>query len=225
EAGTITGVKTVKNPISLARYVMENSKHVMFAAGGAEEYAELAGVERVDQEYYYTEKRYKSWKRALQEEEETQEQSLKLDHSGEAELWDEHKFGTVGCVAVDKKGQIVAGTSTGGMTNKKYGRVGDVPIVGAGTYANDLVAVSMTGWGEKIMLHVSGHTVGAYMKFKNASLEEAGDYLINRELAKDVAGMIAVDSKGNTYMNMNTQGMFRGAADSEGYREVAIWKE
>lgn len=221
EAGAVTGVKTVKNPISLARLVMEESKHVMFATGGAEKFADEMDVERVDQEYFYTERRYQALKRALESD---KDQSLMLDHSEASDLWDEHKFGTVGCVAVDKEGQIVAGTSTGGMTNKMYGRVGDVPIIGSGTYASDVVAVSMTGWGEKIMRAVSGHTVSSYMKFKEASLEEAGEHLLNEVLDPGDAGMIAVDQYGNIYMNMNTQGMFRGASDSEGYREVAIWE-
>lgn len=225
QAGAVTGVKTVKNPISLARLVMEKSKHVMFATGGAEQFATEMGVERVDQEYFYTEHRYESFKRAIDEANQEKGQSLNQDPSeaGEADLW-EHPFGTVGCVAIDRNGQIVAGTSTGGMTNKMYGRVGDVPIIGSGTYASDLVAVSMTGWGEKIMRAVSGHTVSSYMKFKNASLEEAGNYLLTEVLNPGEAGMISVDKYGNIFMDMNTQGMFRGAADSEGRQEVAIWE-
>ena len=218
EAGAITGVTTVKHPISLARYVMENSRHVMFAGEGAEEYADQTGLERVNQEYFYTEKRYEAYKRAISEEAES---SL---HTKENTYWEDEKFGTVGCVAVDKNGMIVAGTSTGGMTNKKFGRVGDVPIIGAGTYASEVVAVSMTGWGEKIMRAVSGHTVSSYMKFNDASLEEAGDYLLNQVLDPGDAGMIAVDEYGNMYMNMNTSGMFRAMGDSEGNREVAIWE-
>lgn len=224
-AGTITGVKTVKNPISLARMVMEESKHVMFAGEGAEEFADEMEVERVNQDYFYTEKRYRAWKRALEEEsEEAQSSLIRPGPEQGNEFWDGHKFGTVGCVAVDREGNIVAGTSTGGMTNKMFGRVGDVPIVGAGTYASEVVAVSMTGWGEKIMRAVSGHTVSSYMKFRDASLQEAGSYLLNDVLDPGDAGMIAVDKNGNTYMNMNTQGMFRGKVDSEGNREVAIWE-
>ncbi|MDZ7716614.1 MAG: isoaspartyl peptidase/L-asparaginase [Balneolaceae bacterium] len=218
EAGTITGVKTVKNPISLARYVMENSKHVMFAGDGAEEYADQTDLERVDQEYFYTQNRYEAYQRALSED----DQSSLI--TPEKTYWEDKKFGTVGCVVLDKNGTIVAGTSTGGMTNKKYGRVGDVPIVGSGTYASEVVGVSMTGWGEKIMRAVSGHTVSSYMKFKDASLQEAGDYLLTDVLKPGEAGMIAVDKYGNTYTKMNTSGMFRGSADSEGNREVAIWE-
>lgn len=218
QAGAITGVKTIKNPISLARYVMENSKHVMFAGEGAEEYADQTDLERVNQDYFYTDKRYESYKRAISED--LQSGLIKRN----SEYWEDDKFGTVGCVVLDKNGMLVAGTSTGGMTNKKYGRVGDVPVIGSGTYASEVVAVSMTGWGEKIMRAVSAHTVSSYMKFKDASLEEAGDYLLNDVLDPNDAGMIAVDRYGNMYMNMNTTGMFRGMADSEGKREVAIWE-
>jgi beta-aspartyl-peptidase (threonine type) len=220
EAGTITGVKTIKNPISLARLVMENSEHIMFAADGAEEYANQFDLERVNQDYFYTEDRYKAWKRALEEEngEEAQSGSMDQDQSSE-----ENKYGTVGAVAIDREGQIVAGTSTGGMTNKKFGRVGDVPVIGSGTYASDEVAVSMTGWGERIMEIVSGHTISAYMKHKPATLDEAGDYLLRKLLNEGEAGMIAVDKYGNMLMDMNTNGMFRGKSDSEGNREVAIW--
>ncbi|MDZ7680946.1 MAG: isoaspartyl peptidase/L-asparaginase [Fodinibius sp.] len=219
EAGTITGVRTVKNPISLARLVMENSKHVMFSGDGAEAYADKMEVERVNQDYFYTEKRYKAWKRALQEE----AQSSADAPGPKSKYYVENKFGTVGAVAVDQDGQIVAGTSTGGMTNKMYGRVGDVPIVGAGTYASDEVAVSMTGWGEKIMRAVSGHTISAYMKYEPATVEQAGNYLLEEVLNPGEAGMIAVDKYGNIFMDMNTSGMFRGKSDSEGNREVAIW--
>lgn len=220
EAGAITGVKTVKNPISLARMVMNKSKHVMFAGEGAEEFAGEMDVERVDQDYFYTEHRYRAWQRAIGDEENMQSGLLQAQ-----EDWNDEKYGTVGCVVLDKEGTLVAGTSTGGMTNKMYGRVGDVPIIGSGTYASDLVAVSMTGWGEKIMKAVSGHTVSSYMRFNDASLKEAGNYLLNQVLDPDDAGMIAVDKQGNTFMGMNTKGMFRGRSDSEGNREVAIWEE
>lgn len=223
DAGAVTGVKTVKNPISLARMVMENSKHVMFAGEGAEQYADEMDVERVNQDYFYTERRYKAWRRAIKEGD-AQSSVLKENKSPDMLHYDKEKYGTVGCVALDKEGQLVAGTSTGGMTNKMYGRVGDVPVIGAGTYASEIVAVSMTGWGERIMEAVSGHTVSEYMKHKPATLEEAGNYLLREVLESGDAGMIAVDKYGNTLMDMNTQGMFRGTADSESRREVAIWE-
>src|SRR5699024_9474598 len=219
-AGAITGVTTVKNPISLARLVMENSKHIMFASEGAEKFADKMGVERVNQDYFYTENRYKAWRRAIKESDQ-QSSVLKETTTLPAyyDRYDKDKFGTVGCVALDKNGQLVAGTSTGGMTNKMYGRVGDVPIIGSGTYASDVVAVSMTGWGEHIMEAVSGHTVSSYMKFKPATLQEAGSYLLNDVLQPGDAGMIAVDKYGNTLMDMNTKGMYRGRSDSEGNRK------
>lgn len=222
EAGTITGVKTIKNPISLARLVMENSEHIMFAADGAEEYANQFDLERVNQDYFYTESRYRALKRALEAEEEEAQSSL-IEQDQPSKFHIEDKYGTVGAVALDQEGQLVAGTSTGGMTNKKYGRVGDVPIIGSGTYASDEVAVSMTGWGERIMEVVSGHTISEYMKHKPATLEEAADYLLEDLLNPGDAGMIAVDKHGNMVMDMNTNGMFRGMSDSEGNREVAIW--
>jgi beta-aspartyl-peptidase (threonine type) len=225
EAGTITGVTTVKNPISLARLVMEDSKHIMFSGEGAEEFAGQTEVERVNQDYFYTENRYQAWKRAVEAEGSPEkEQSTLIQPDADTQYWEDSKYGTVGCVVLDSQGTLVAGTSTGGMTNKKFGRVGDVPIIGSGTYASDEVAVSMTGWGEKIMLAVSGKTVSDYLKFKESSLEEAGEYLLNDVLDPDDAGMIAVDKHGNTFMNMNTTGMFRGKSDSDGEREVAIWE-
>lgn len=217
DAGAVTSVTTVKNPISLARKVMEESEHVMFAKEGAENFAGQVGVERVENSYFNTESRYEALQRALEEEENSQSYLSE-------EYLKSLKYGTVGCVALDQDGNIVAGTSTGGMTNKKFGRVGDVPIIGSGTYADELVGVSMTGWGEKIMRNVSGHTVAGYMRFKEAPLNEAGDYLLFDVLDEGDAGMIAVDNNGNIYMNMNTEGMYRGAATSEGLEEVEIWQ-
>ncbi|HET6528466.1 MAG TPA: isoaspartyl peptidase/L-asparaginase [Balneolaceae bacterium] len=217
QAGAITGVTTVKNPISLARKVMEESKHVMFAGEGAEAFADKVDVERVPNSYFDTKARYESLQRVLESEKNDEQASL------HRKTHNKYRFGTVGCVALDKDGMLVAGTSTGGMTNKMFGRVGDVPIIGAGTYASDMVAVSMTGWGEKIMRAVSGHTVSAYMKFKPATLEEAAHYLLQDVLNPNEAGMIAVDKYGNMFMGMNTVGMYRGKSDSEGNRKIAIW--
>ncbi|MEX0723151.1 MAG: isoaspartyl peptidase/L-asparaginase [Gracilimonas sp.] len=216
-AGAITGVTTVKNPISLARIVMTDSKHVFFSADGAETFADQTDVERVDPEYFYTESRYESLQRALEQEESESSNMLMTDSEKE---W---RYGTVGAVAKDKDGNLAAATSTGGMTNKKYGRVGDVPIIGSGTYANDLVAVSATGWGEKIMLNVSAHTLASYMKYKNTSLQQSMDYLVDDLLEPGDAGFIAVDKYGNFSMKTNTGSMFRAATDSEGNREVGIW--
>lgn len=220
-AGTITGIKTVKHPISLARKVMTDSKHVMFSSDGAERFADHTNLERVENSYFSTERRRRQLKRA-QENEQT---SYKLDHD-DRQFWteDTDKYGTVGCVALDKNGNLAAGTSTGGMTNKKFGRVGDVPIVGAGTYANDLAAISATGWGEKIMLHVTGHHIASYMEYAETSLKEAADHVIFDELSEGTAGVICVDKNGNITMPFNTKGMFRAATDSEGLQMVKIWE-
>lgn len=213
-AGAISGVKTVKNPISLARKVMEDSEHVFFAGPGAEEFADQTTVERVDPLYFRVDRRYEAWKRA---------------NSGSGYLEDQPdngwKMGTVGCVALDKDGNLVAGTSTGGMTNKKYGRVGDVPIIGSGTYANDQVAVSATGWGERILLNVSAHTLASYMKYTDATVDEAMNYLVDDVLNPREAGFIAVDAYGNFSMRTNTGSMFRAASDAAGNRMVAIWED
>lgn len=218
-AGAITGVTTVKNPVSLARKVMTESKHVFFSAAGAEAFADQVEVERVDPEYFFTESRYQSLQRAL--EREKQESSNLLD-TPEEKAW---KYGTVGAVAKDKNGNLAAATSTGGMTNKKFGRVGDVPIIGSGTYANDEVAVSATGWGERIMLSVSAHTLASYYRFKNATLQQSMDYLVDDVLEPGDAGFIAVDKYGNFSMKTNTGSMFRAATDSEGNKEVGIWED
>jgi len=215
-AGAITGVTTVKNPISLARLVMEQSNHVFFASDGAETFADETNVERVDPLYFRVQERYERWKR--------QNAGQGYNHLDE-EAENGWKMGTVGAVAVDKEGNIVAGTSTGGMTNKKYGRVGDVPIIGSGTYANELVAVSATGWGERIMLNVSAHTLASYMKYTESSLQESMDYLVDDVLNPREAGFIAVDKYGNISMRTNTGSMFRAAADSDGFKEVKIWEE
>ena len=214
-AGAITGVTTVKNPISLARRVMEESDHVFFAGDGAEAFADLTTVERVEPEYFRNEERYERWKRN------------NAGTSGNFNLLrDENwKYGTVGCVALDKEGRLVAGTSTGGMSNKKYGRVGDVPIIGSGTYANDLVAVSATGWGERIMLNVSAHSLADYMKFKESTLQEAMNYLVDDLLNPREAGFIAVDKYGNFSMRTNTTGMYRAAENSAGERNISIWED
>jgi beta-aspartyl-peptidase (threonine type) len=213
-AGAISGVKTVKNPISLARKVMEESDHVFFAGPGAEEFADQTNVERVDPLYFRVDRRYEAWKRAN-------------SGSGYLEQQPDNgwKMGTVGCVALDKEGNLVAGTSTGGMTNKKYGRVGDVPIIGSGTYANEQVAVSATGWGERIMLNVSAHTLASYMKYNDASVDEAMDHLVDDVLNPKEAGFIALDRYGNFAMRTNTGSMFRAAADASGNEVVAIWED
>ena len=211
ECGSVAGVTTVKNPISLARHVMEDSKHVFFLGDGAEHFAGLMGVERVEQDYFFDERRHRQWQDALAKE--------------EAEEENEEKHGTVGCVVLDRDGNLVAGTSTGGMTNKRYGRVGDVPIIGAGTYANNkTAAISGTGWGEKFIRNNVAHDVSALMEYRGLSVQEAAETVIHQKLDPGDGGVIAVAHDGSMALVFNSAGMFRGGADSGGRFEVAIWE-
>lgn len=220
KAGALTGLTTVRNPISLARQVMEESRHILFSGQGAEQYADETDVERVENSYFSTENRRSQWERSQQQS------GVINDHpSYIRNPYIESKFGTVGAVAVDADGNLAAATSTGGMTNKQFGRVGDVPIIGSGTFANHVAAISATGWGERIMEQVSANTIANRMEFAGDSLEEAVNFLLNERLQPDEAGFIAVDRDGNIFMNMNTPGMFRGSLNSLGEKEVKIWKE
>ena len=204
--GAISGVTTVKNPITLARHVMENSRHVLFAGPGAEKYADTAGVERVENDYFHTEKRRKQWQDLRSRREAAKETS------------------TVGAVVLDKMGNLAAGTSTGGMTDKRFGRIGDSPVVGAGTYANNrTVAISCTGSGEEFIRNVVAHDISALMEYKGLSVVEAAEEVVHRKLKKGDGGVIAVSKSGEIAMVFNSEGMFRGAADSNGRFEVKIW--
>ncbi|MCF8230092.1 MAG: isoaspartyl peptidase/L-asparaginase [Bacteroidales bacterium] len=205
-AGAVAGVKTIKNPISAARKVMEESKHVMLAGVGAESFADSMGVKMVEPEYFFTEKSWKSLQNIRKSD----------------------KHGTVGCVALDKYGNLAAGTSTGGMTNKMRGRIGDSPVIGAGTYAdNTTCAVSSTGHGEYFIRNVVAYDITALMKYKGQSLEEAAQFVIMEKLKSLNAngGIIAIDKDGNISMPFNTPGMFRGFVLSDGNMEVMLYQE
>lgn len=218
-AGALTGLTTVKNPISLARIVMEESRHIFFSGEGAEEYADQTEIERVDNDYFHTQNRYEQWQRSLEQA------SAEKGASKTFDQWiEDSKFGTVGAVALDSEGRLAAATSTGGMTNKQFGRVGDVPIIGSGTFANHVAAISATGWGEQIMRNVSANTIANYMEFNDASLEVAMNFVVTERLNPGDAGFIGVDSYGNISMQMNTTGMFRASLDSEGNSTVMIWE-
>ncbi len=204
--GAVAGVEHVPHPISLARLVMEKTPHILLAYDGAEKFAQKMGVKLVPPEYFDTPERYKQW----------QDYKKKLE---------EGNHGTVGCVALDEYGNLAAGTSTGGMTNKMPGRIGDSPLIGDGTYANNKTcAVSCTGWGEKFIKHTIAFNVSALMEYKKLSLKQAVDELIYNQLQPNDGGLIAVDKKGNYAMPFNTSGMFRGVATSSGKFEVMIWK-
>lgn len=206
-AGAVAGVGDIKNPISAARLVMEKSPHVLMIGKGASKYSAENGLEIVDSSYFYTEKRWMALQRVLQK-------------AG--------KNGTVGCVALDKEGNLAAATSTGGMNNKRYGRVGDVPIIGAGTYANNnTCAVSATGHGEYFIRYTVAHDISALMEYKAMPLDQAAAEVVNGKLCNERGngGVIAVDKFGNLVLEMNSTGMFRGWANSEGRQGVAIFKE
>ncbi len=228
KAGAVAGVSIIKNPIVTARAVMEKSQHVMLIGKGAEEFAKLQKNEIVDPSYFFTQKRYDQ----LMEIKETEK--LQLDHSdttGSVNPQDvefnDKKFGTVGCVALDQYGNLAAGTSTGGMTNKKFGRVGDAPIIGAGTYAsNKTCAISCTGHGEFFIRQIVAYDVAALMDYKGLSLEKAAEEVVNKKL-KEIegeGGLIGIDAKGNMVMTFNTAGMYRGWV-KDGKAEVWIYKD
>jgi len=227
-AGAVSGVTTVKNPINLAWEVMENSEHVMLSGKGAEQFAKERNLEIVDPEYFYTENRFKSLERLKERDSEKTE----LDHDGKTAFVDpfikDSKFGTVGCAALDKNGNLAAGTSTGGMTNKKWGRIGDAPIIGAGTYANNrTAAISATGWGEFFIRGVVAYDISALMEYKEMSLAEAAKEVIqkkNPELGGS-GGIIAIDNDGNVSMEFNTAGMYRAKMNKNGELEIGIYEK
>ncbi len=214
-AGAASGVSNVKNPIELAYKIMVNSKHVMLSGEGASRFAKEQGLEMVDPKYFYTEKRWKSLQNVIDKE------KKKLKNEKE-------KHGTVGCVVLDKYGNLAAGTSTGGMKNKQYGRIGDSPVIGAGTYANNATcAVSCTGHGEFFIRYVVAYSVSALMEYKNLSLQDAGNEIIKNKLKElgGSGGLVSVDKDGNIAMPFNTPGMFRGYLKSTGERSVLIYQD
>ena len=219
-AGSVAGVTIIKNPITAARAVMEKSKHVMMAGRGAELFATKMGLEIVDPSYFWTERRWKALQDELLKEQQGKPQA-------ELERAPENRFGTVGAVAVDQFGNLAAATSTGGTTNKQYGRIGDTPIIGAGTYAdNESCAVSATGTGEFFIRWTVAHEISALMKYKGLTVQQAADQVINKTL-KAVpgadGGVIALDAKGNFAMPFNTEGMYRGWMGADGVAHVAIY--
>lgn len=212
--GAVAGVRTVKNPISLARRVMTHTRHVLLIGEGADRFAREMGVEQVDQDYFSTPRQRENFERFRQSHPPTK----KPEKSRE-----EGHMGTVGCVALDRHGNLAAGTSTGGVTNKMFGRIGDSPIVGAGTYAdNATCAVSCTGMGEYFIRHAVAHDISARMAYQNASLTDAVAHLMHTTLPRNTGGVIAVDKNGRIVLDFNTVGMARAAADSTGRLEVAL---
>ncbi|MBL3657164.1 isoaspartyl peptidase/L-asparaginase family protein [Fulvivirga sediminis] len=216
QAGAVSAISGIKNPIKLTRLVMEKSGHVFLSGKGAEEFAREMGCNFEDASYFYDEFRYKQWQRLKNTDQ------FQLDHSSNID----EKFGTVGAVALDQYGNLAAATSTGGMTNKRFGRIGDSPMIGAGNYANNLTcAVSCTGSGEFFIRGVVAYDVSCLMEYKNLSLAAACKEVIQHRLPKigGDGGLVAVDSQGNTSLSFNTEGMYRGHRNSQGKNQVYIY--
>ena len=224
KAGAIAGVRNIRNPIELADSVMRESNHVFLCGQGAMDFAIQQQLKLEPDDYFFSQFRYEQWK-AMQN---SDKYSLDHNHQELEKFRKDKKFGTVGAVACDQAGNIAAATSTGGMTNKKYGRVGDTPIIGAGSYANNKTcAVSCTGHGELFIRAVAAYDVSCLMEYKKMTLLEALNTVVNDKLVKigGEGGIIGVDAKGNAAMIFNSTGMYRGFRNSDGQTEVAIYKK
>jgi L-asparaginase / beta-aspartyl-peptidase len=213
KAGAVAGIRTVKNPIKAARRVMDVSEHVLLSGQGADKFAAGQGLEIKDPTYFFTQNRFDALQRVLKAE-------------GDTLSVEEKKRGTVGCVALDINGNLCAGTSTGGMTNKRYGRIGDAPIIGAGTYAlNETCGVSATGHGEYFIRYSVAHEISSLMRYEKMKVQEAAHHVIH-EVLKPVGGeggVICLDAEGNVAMEFNTSAMFRAYGNSKGVKVAEIW--
>lgn len=227
ECGAVAGVRHIKNPIAAARAVMSHSEFILLHGQGAEEFAFAHGVQHADTAYFFTPHRWEQLQKAIDED------KTELDHSGKAKASHkpstdpDDKYGTVGCVALDKAGNLAAGTSTGGLTNKRYGRIGDSPLIGSGTYAdNSTCAVSCTGKGEDFIRLNVAHDIASMIRYGGASLAIACDSVINGKLKskKGRGGCIAIDRSGQIAMPFTTTGMFRGCMNSDGKKEIQIYE-
>jgi beta-aspartyl-peptidase (threonine type) len=223
QAGAIAGVRNIRNPVELAEEVMLHSGHVFLSGKGANDFAIKRGIKLEPDEYFYSQYRYDQWR-------EIRDSDLyQLDHKSDklVGLMKNKEFGTVGAVACDNDGDIAAATSTGGMTNKRYGRIGDSPMIGAGTYANNKTcAISCTGHGEIFIRAVAAYDVSCLMEYKNMSLKEACEEVVMKKLLamRGDGGLIGIDAKGNAALIFNCDGMYRGVRSSDGTNEVAIYK-
>lgn len=218
KAGAVCAVHHVRNPISLSRHIMEHSEHVLLCAEGAMEYANLHNIPLENDDYFFTQHRYDQWIMLKDTE------NVQLDHNVDT---NSRKMGTVGAVALDSNGNLAAATSTGGMTNKKFGRVGDSPIIGAGTFAkNTTCAVSCTGHGELFIRSVVAYDISCLMEYKNCTLKEACDIVVYDKLVKigGEGGLIAISKSGEIYMPFNSEGMYRASIDIEGNTSIQIYK-
>lgn len=224
-AGAVAGVTVVKNPIKAALAVMQKSEHVMMIGKGAEQFAKKEGLEIVSPKYFWTEKRWNALQKVKKAELNANQPNAMNNSHYPSYYWVDKKFGTVGCVALDRDGNISAGTSTGGMTNKKYGRVGDAPIIGAGTYADKNVGISGTGWGEFYIRTSAARTVAAKYEYQNKDVKTATqEVMLEIEKLGGDGGIIALDKNGNVAMTFNTEGMYRGTVTEDGEINIEIYK-
>ena len=224
EAGAVASVRNVRNPVELAEQVMLHSGHVFLSGEGAKNFAIKQGVKLEPDKYFFTQFRYDQWREMKDSD------LFALDHKSDKLIASlkERKFGTVGAVACDKNGNIAAATSTGGMTNKQYGRIGDSPLIGIGTYANNKTcAISCTGHGEPFIRAVAAHDVSCLMEYKNMSLQQACEEVVLKKLVamQGEGGLIAVDAKGNVTLIFNSEGMYRGMQSSDGTNLIAIYND
>ncbi|HEX2204039.1 MAG TPA: isoaspartyl peptidase/L-asparaginase, partial [Longimicrobium sp.] len=227
-AGAVAGLHRVRNPIDLARAVMEHSPHVMMIGDGAERFAAERGLAMVEPGYFVTATRRRQWERMRAQDSLRADSARRAGRSAMYAVPDERKFGTVGAVALDRRGNLAAGTSTGGMMMKRYGRVGDVPIIGAGTYAsNRSCAVSATGHGEFFIRNTVAHSICALMEYGGLSLQAAADSIVMKQLVAQGGdgGIIAMDPRGNWTLTFNSAGMYRGRIGADGRPEVAIFRD
>lgn len=221
KAGAVAGVGNVKNPVGLARRVLDKSQHVLISGMGAFEFAHQEKVLLEDDEYFFDQFRYDQWQKVAGSD------AVQLDHSSSGAQDGKGKFGTVGAVALDQHGHLAAATSTGGMTNKRWQRIGDSPIIGAGTYANDgTCAVSCTGHGESFIRAVAAYDVSALVEYKGLSLEEAVREVVHRKLPllDGDGGLIAIDRNGTIVLDFNCSGMYRGQCGTDGVIRTAIYR-
>ncbi|KAI4343999.1 hypothetical protein L6164_011277 [Bauhinia variegata] len=226
KCGAVSGLTTVVNPISLARLVMEKTPHIYLAFDGAEQFAKEQGVETSDPNHFITAENIERLKQAKEADRVQIDYTQPIQNGVKKETMignGDSQLGTVGCVAVDSDGNLASATSTGGLVNKRVGRIGDSPLVGAGTYANELCAVSATGKGEEIIRATVARDVAALMEFKGLSLNEAAAFVVKERTPKGTVGLVAVSATGEVAMAYNTTGMFRACATEDGYSEVAIW--
>jgi len=227
-AGAVSAVRNIRNPVELAYAVMTKSSHVMLNGQGAVDFAKLHGIKMEPDEYFFSQFRYDQWEKMQASDESALDHNVNVNENpSKAEATQDRKFGTVGAAACDQYGNIAAATSTGGMTNKQWGRIGDSSIIGAGTYANNKTcAISATGHGEMFIRAVAAYDVSCLIEYKGLSLREAMDIVVNDKLVKieGEGGMVGGDANGNAEMLFNCEGMYRAMRNSDGSNEIAIYK-